>query len=237
MQSTSAIVLRTIKYGETSLIVHLYTQLFGVQSFMVKGVRKQSKKGASKANIFTIGNILNISTTIKPNKSLQVLAQFQLEYVHTNIASSVIKYTIIVFITELLHHTIHEPEPNAELFEYLIQLIKEIEMEPIAMLNYYPHLFCIQLASYLGFEINQHQSGAYFNLKAGYFQNDISETQQFCSKENSSLLLELLQYSKQTTVKNIGNKRALLRDLIMYFKLHIPHMQAVKCLDVLEVIF
>ena len=50
LHTTRGIVLRIVKYGETSLIVTIYTELFGIQSFLVNGVRASSKKGAGKAN-------------------------------------------------------------------------------------------------------------------------------------------------------------------------------------------
>ena len=42
--STKAIVISTIKYSDTSLIVKLYTEKVGLVSFLLKGILK-SKKG------------------------------------------------------------------------------------------------------------------------------------------------------------------------------------------------
>ena len=51
---TTGIVLRTVKYGETSVISTVYTALFGVQSYIVKGV-KTNKTSAGKAGFFSRG--------------------------------------------------------------------------------------------------------------------------------------------------------------------------------------
>ena len=53
---TKGIVLRTVKYGETSLVVTMFTELFGVQTYMVNNVRT-SKQASSKANHFQPGAI------------------------------------------------------------------------------------------------------------------------------------------------------------------------------------
>jgi DNA repair protein RecO (recombination protein O) len=45
---TKGIVLRNIKYGETSLVVNIFTELFGIQTYLVNGVRS-SKKSSAKA--------------------------------------------------------------------------------------------------------------------------------------------------------------------------------------------
>ncbi|MBV9963249.1 MAG: recombination protein O N-terminal domain-containing protein, partial [Parafilimonas sp.] len=49
---TKGIVLRTIQYGETSVITSVYTELFGMQSYIVKGVRQSTRKTQSKQMYF-----------------------------------------------------------------------------------------------------------------------------------------------------------------------------------------
>ena len=51
VHKTKGIVLRTVKYGETSVIVTILTELFGLQSYLVNGVRTSSGKGGSKAGL------------------------------------------------------------------------------------------------------------------------------------------------------------------------------------------
>ena len=55
---TKGIVLRTVKYGETSLVAIILTELFGVQTYMVNGVRT-SKKTSAKANLLSLINKSN----------------------------------------------------------------------------------------------------------------------------------------------------------------------------------
>ena len=56
---TKGIVLRVIKYGETSIIATLFTELFGVQTYLVNGIRT-SKKTGSKAAMYQPGAILDM---------------------------------------------------------------------------------------------------------------------------------------------------------------------------------
>jgi len=57
---TKGIVLRTIKYGETSVITAVYTELFGLQSYIVKGVRQATKKAEAKSSYFQAAAILEM---------------------------------------------------------------------------------------------------------------------------------------------------------------------------------
>ena len=59
--TTHGIILRTVKYGETSIIASVFTEIFGVQSYIVNGVRVSSKKGAGKANLFQPAAILDLA--------------------------------------------------------------------------------------------------------------------------------------------------------------------------------
>jgi DNA repair protein RecO (recombination protein O) len=48
IHNTKGIVLRVTKYGDTSIIMSAYTELFGLQQYMIKGARVTSKKGANR---------------------------------------------------------------------------------------------------------------------------------------------------------------------------------------------
>ena len=63
--STNAIVLKAIKYGETSLIINIYTELSGLQTLIVKGVRTHSKKKLFTMGMFQNLNILKVNFTRK----------------------------------------------------------------------------------------------------------------------------------------------------------------------------
>ncbi|MBW7952728.1 MAG: recombination protein O N-terminal domain-containing protein, partial [Chitinophagaceae bacterium] len=52
IHTTKGIVLRTVKYGETSIIATVYTELYGIQTYIIKGIRKVSKKNSTKVNCF-----------------------------------------------------------------------------------------------------------------------------------------------------------------------------------------
>ena len=71
LNKTKGIVLKTVKYGETSLIVTAYTELFGIQSYLVNGVRSSSRKGPGKANLFQPAAILDLLVTHNELKNLQ----------------------------------------------------------------------------------------------------------------------------------------------------------------------
>jgi hypothetical protein len=60
VHKTKGIILRTVKYGETSLVATIFTEQFGLQSYLVNGVRTATKKGTAKANLFQPSAILDL---------------------------------------------------------------------------------------------------------------------------------------------------------------------------------
>ena len=75
LHNTKGIVLRVTKYGDTSVIASIYTELFGLQQYIIKGVRTTSKKGASKGVFYQPAAILQMEAYHYPMKSMQMLKE------------------------------------------------------------------------------------------------------------------------------------------------------------------
>ena len=70
IHKTKGIVLRTVKYGETSLVVTIYTELFGVQTYMVNAARTTKRTG-NKAAMFQPAAILGLEVYHNDQKAMQ----------------------------------------------------------------------------------------------------------------------------------------------------------------------
>ena len=82
--SSKAIVISTIKYSDTSLIVRLYTEEVGLVSFLLKGVLK-SKKGKLRTAYFQPLNQLSIIFSHQEKRNLQLLKEAQIIHVYQTI--------------------------------------------------------------------------------------------------------------------------------------------------------
>ncbi|HEY0679960.1 MAG TPA: recombination protein O N-terminal domain-containing protein [Chitinophagaceae bacterium] len=85
LHKTKGIVLRTVKYGETSLVVTIYTEAFGTQSYLVNGIRKESRKGGGRANMFQPASILNLVIYHNELKQLNRIREFSWAYLYEHI--------------------------------------------------------------------------------------------------------------------------------------------------------
>lgn len=235
LHSTPGIVLRTIRYGETSIVTTLYTELFGVQSYLVNGVRTE-KKSASKANLYQAATQLELIVYHQPNKNLQRIREARMGYYYRELSFSVIRNTIAVYVSELIYRTMTEPEGNPDLYRFFADALQHIDTATEAELADFPILFTLDLAAQLGFAIQVPDSGQekIFDLINGRFIPDNQSEHPFLlSADLSEKLLDLLLHRSN---RNHHIRKELLEVCIQYLRHHIPHMQELRSPEVLHAV-
>ena len=171
---TRAIVLQSIKYGDSSLVVKMLTEEMGVQSFMVKGVF--GKKSKMKAALFQNMTLLEIVAEIG-GSSLGFIKEISLAHYYKNNTVDFKKTTILIFISELLSKSIAESEPDTTLFNYVYESMLWLDEVESSYADF-PIIFAMRLSFYLGFfpNIDTYTEGSCFDLLDGNFKtwnNDI----------------------------------------------------------------
>src|SRR5688572_5519032 len=103
LHKTKGIVLRTVKFGETSLVVTIYTEIFGVQSYMVNGVRISGRKGGGRASLFQPAALLDLVVYHHQSAHLNRIREFQWAHIYQHILTDVKKNAVALFMVELLN--------------------------------------------------------------------------------------------------------------------------------------
>ncbi len=170
LHKTRGIVLRVVKYGDTSVIAGIFTELFGIQSYIVNGVRS-AKPQAAKGNLLQPGNILEMVVYHHEQKQLQRISEFKMAYIYTSLHYNVVKNTVALYIIELLQKCLKQPEQQLDLYyfaENTLQLLDGSEPPIAANLPLY---FTLKLAEMLGFQLNGRYSEytPYLDLREGTF--------------------------------------------------------------------
>ena len=239
LHKTRGIVLNHIKYSESSLIVTIYTELYGRQSYIVQGVR--GKKSKIKANLFQPLFLIDMEVYHKPKRDLQRAKEIQNAYIFTSIPYDLKKSTLAIFIAEILYKTIQEHEPNSELFNYLFNSIQLLDLKEKGLSNFHVY-FLIHLTKYLGFFPNNNYSDTkcYFDLKAGSFVQIKPMHFSVLEQETSKILSQMLLFSEhqhEDLVINYKERIQLLEKIIEYFTLHNEGISGIKSLEVLKEVF
>ncbi len=237
---TKGIVLRSIKYGETSLVVTMFTELFGVQSYLVNSVRIASKKGASKSSFFQPAAILDLIAYNNQFSNLQRLREYKWEFLYQHILSDVRKNSVALFIIELLTKCLKQPEPNAELFYFVEDVLHHLDEANEAVTGNLPLFFALHVAVFFGFRINDEfsEDNHYLDLEAGRFVSDQPSHQYYLIDREAaavSLILKIMQPQELEQVfLNQEMRRRIMHGIEQFYVLHIPEFGTLKTLPVLR---
>jgi DNA repair protein RecO (recombination protein O) len=239
---TKGIVLRAVKYGETSLVVTLYTELFGVQSYLVNGVRSHSRKGPGRANLFQPAAILDLVAYHNELKNLQRLRDFKWGYLYQHIFFNVLKNAVALFMVELLQKCLKQPEPNPDLFYFIEDAFIHLDDSGDTMVANYPLFFALQLAAFLGFRIqdNPDQEGFLLDLREGLFVPAHPMHHDVLEPPLSTITAQLLKVRMPSELKDIPlnqeTRRLLLQAYQAFYALHVPDFGVMKTLPVLQAV-
>ena len=240
LSNTKAIVLRVVKYGETSLIITAYTELFGIQSYIAKGVRVATKKNAARANYFQCGAILDLTVYQNQYKNLQLIKEYNWSFVYNEVLFSVPKNSVALFMIEVLQHALKQPEANPELFYFIEDTLTALDKATPKITANIPLSFCLQLSSLLGFGIqgNFTREDNILDLQEGFFVANIPAHPYFVDGELAKIISEINGASGVEILENITlNKemrKQLLHYLLQFIRLHITDFGTLKSLIILQ---
>ncbi len=238
LHQTKGIVFHSLKYSESSLIVKIYTELFGLQSYLFRGIR--SSKSKTKPGLFQPLTLLELVVYHKEKHSLQSVKEIRLSHPFHMIPFDIRKSSVALFIDELLYRSIREEEANPDLFEFIWEsclLLDSIE-EPVTNFHL---IFALQLAIHLGITPQQnHDSGSpIFNLREGLFQKSVPDHPHYLDPENSKVFLALLNtpLPMQSSLEFKPDVRSgLLETILLYYRLHLPGFKGLKSHHILHTV-
>ena len=217
---TRGIVFRFTKFRETSIIVTIFTEQFGLQSYIVNGVRSKSAK--NKIALYQPLTLLNLVVYHRENANIERIKEISCLHPYRTLTSDVKKSTLAIFMNELLNKTVKEESHAGEVFQFIADSLITLDSIPTGYENFHL-IFMLKLSRYLGF-------GAH-NL------NEVIGGR-IADRETEAIISELLMADYHTPVKisNIQRRNAL--DLILkFYHEHVESLGEIKSLHVLREVF
>ena len=224
LHKTKGIVLGHVKYGESSLIIHVYTEKFGIQSYIENGVRKAKAK--HKMAIFQPLTLLDLVVYKKNNSGINRMSEIKVNPPYRSIPYEIIKSSIGIFLAELLNHILRgEEEENPMMFGFIQDSLTHFDKADENYINF--HLqFLAQFSSYLGFK----PSGAV------EIMDEVAQYHQIKLRPDELVKLEELLANDLTYHLEItGEQRQqLLKVLIHFYQIHSHSFKEIKSLRILH---
>lgn len=232
---TKAIVLSALKFQDKNLIVKCFTQSEGLKSYFVRGAFSNTKS-TQKIAYFQPLTILEIEAVHKNKGTLESLKEVKIAAPFRSVHSDVIKSTIVMFVSEILHHSIHEEEKNESLFTFLETALHWLDNHD-EMVNFHLILM-LETSKYLGFYPDVAEIDApFFEMTEGVFSNFNAISS--LSESETSLLKKLigLKFDNDQKTFHISERQQLLKILIDYYSFHLDGFKRPKSLEVLKAVF
>lgn len=236
---TRGIVLRTVDYSDTSIITKIYTEQFGIQSYLIKGAKR--KKASVKANLFQPLSLLELVVYKKEKKQLQTLKEARPEIHFASMPHEPAKISILFFLNEVLLKCLQEEENNPKLFSFLHETIQTLDSSEKNFSNLHL-IFLVRFSRFLGFfpQGNFSEATSVFDLREGKFISREPLHSDFLAKGNSKLLNKLIlsNYYSMDKLALSGKERKNLLDILLHFyQLHLSNMVSISSHKVLEQVF
>lgn len=239
IHQTKGIVFSQLKYGETSIIVQVYTEKFGRQTYIVKGGR--SKKSASKSNLFRPFFLLDMEVYHREGKNIQSLKEVRLCENLNNLVFDVYKSAMVLFLAEVCSKVLREEEANQELFVFLYNSIRFLDLTEESI-NRFHLYFLSKLTRFLGFfpQLNWSEENAFFDLDNGFFVHK-ERTHAHCldldvSRKLNSLFNTSIDCLNDLKL-NSEDVEVILRAILNFYALQIDGFSNLKSLSVLFELF
>ncbi len=148
LAKTRGIVFRYTRYSETSIIVTIFTEAFGLQTYIVNGVRSQSKK--PKMALYQPLTLLDMVVYHKENANILRLREVKCLHPYQTLATDIRKSAIALFVNEVLNKAVKEQSHAEEMAAYLIDSL--IMLDRMERPENFHLFFLIGLSRYLGFQ-------------------------------------------------------------------------------------
>lgn len=231
LYKTKGIVLNYIRFKESSIIVRIYTEQFGIQNYIVNSVRSSAAK-SNKIALFQPLTQLDLVVYHKENKpdAIHRISEVRCNYPYHSLPFDIIKTTIGLFITEILTKTLKEEEENLRLYQFLEQSLKDFDKLD-AGAEYYPLQFMTRFSFYLGFGLESVK-----DLEGQLDENTYPII--LDEKQRKAVQRWLLDDTIGATYPlNKQQRLTLLQVLLFYYKVHIVNFGELKSAEILHSVF
>jgi len=223
LQAVQALILKVIKYGETSIIVQAFTVEYGLRSFIAKGVRQS--KYAHKAAILKPLGIVEMQVYHKPLSEIDLIKEMKWYYVYLTMYSDPFKQATAMVLSEWLLHILKSVAEPSILFHFiqdkLILFDKTKENYQVFILG-----FMYEMMIYLGVQpaFKKVSMPMYFDMRAGVFCEEMPLHFDVLDISEANLLEQLMRYNTESIIQVSipSDQQSILLDILLrYYRLHV----------------
>jgi DNA repair protein RecO (recombination protein O) len=238
LTKTRGIVLHSLKLGDSSLIVTVYTEKYGRISCIVHATKGMRAK--NKAAILQPMFLLDMEIYYKKSREVQRIKEIILIEPYQSIPFDVRKSSQVFFLAEILYKILQEEESNPALFAFIESTFVFFDIMKEGAVNFHVW-FLTHLTEYIGvFPHLEEGKKGWFDMQKGVITGSIPMHPFFMDQETTAYLKKILELNISGLYQlNINNnqRNILLNSLLHYYQIHFENLGNIKSLSVLKEVF
>lgn len=230
---TNIIVLKTVRYSESSLIATVFSREHGKIAVIAKGAKKPKSKFSG---LIEPGKILSVIYYFKPTRSVQTLSDASCEVRLDSLTSDIEKMAIGMSVVELVSQLIHEGEVNEPVYEFTRNFLIWLHEQDKVTRLVFPYVQ-VRLAHLLGLGLQLENAGdqksrLFFNISAGTISAtpDANHSEKLTSNQQQFLRQAVTTRSYTILKLNVSKNELseLIDHLDKYFRYHLEGIKPRK---------
>ncbi len=227
----TGIICKTVKYGESSLILDIFSADVGMRSYICGGVRK---KNSNKAAMLRVMNLVDIVCYDKATAkaSLSRIKEVKYNKIYSHIPFDVVRGTVGMFLIEVTRKAIVQIDDPDQTYDFVYERFNELDSEAVVLRDFHIR-YLIDLAREIGFEMQNNWSAidSRFSLREGQFIRDSQQHRDTLDTDLSEILSQYLAGQQPQSTKE--QRRQLITKLVDYYRFHVVGFTEVRSLEVL----
>lgn len=235
---TELLVLKAIRYSDSSSIVHTYSKELGSISYKV--ARTSRKRSGSVRAFFMPLSHLKVEMNYFPNREVQVAPkEVELLYLPSQPSYDPVANAVALFMTEVLHRLLRVEQGESDIFEFIIKMVRRLDTLPPAQLPSLHLQFLVELTHHLGIlpRVEGYQKGYILSFDAGSFE-PISREEDALWREASEILVAFIHSEEPCAMPlNKVQRNAVVSLLLDYITYHYPNLGTIRSPEVLSTLF
>lgn len=238
LQSVKGILLKTIKYGDTSLIANIFTDVFGLQTYMIKGARSNRNK-RNNTGLLQPSSLLNMVVYHQPGKNFQTIKEYAVSEDQVYFHDNAIKNCIAIFSIELLHNLLKTDDPQQDLFSFSYHFLKTLGTTETAHCSNLPIYFLLNASRICGYQIsgNYNNQTPHLDIYNGNFSMiETALPPTIEAKDAASLSAVLQSNNIMLLLLTAAQRQKIMEYYLLFLQIHVPGFKTLKSLPILSTI-
>jgi len=215
LHKTPGIVFKYFKYGDSSIIVKILTTKFGLQTYIVNGVR--SKRSKNKIALYQPLTQLDLVVYHNPTKDINRISEIKCSQPYHSIHENMQKTAVAIFLAEMLYKCIKDEGEIEDLFNFISSSIVLFDNQESHYQNFHL-IFLLKLTKYLGVGVEL-SDPAFHSLST----DEVSAIRAFIKQP----------YDDWVTISN-DSRRKILDLIIRFYKSHIDSLKEINSINILK---